>query len=102
MPSLTEDLKRIRTEREDVKHKLESAEKRLRENQDAADKENEHSFEMGKLKRDLDRARQELDEAKLRYRKRCSVTCYETNIRLISNIQKPVYLFDILCQLKYA
>jgi len=70
-----------------LKHKLEAAERRIRENQDAADKENEHSFEMAKLNHDSDRTRRELDEAKLRYGKRCSVTCYETKIRFCSKVQ---------------
>jgi len=60
---------KTRTEREDLKHRLEAAEKRIREFQDAGNKEREQSSELGKLKQELERTVRELDEAKLRYTK---------------------------------
>jgi len=68
LPNLTDDLKRIRTEREHFKDRLEAAERRIQEYKNAADKENEQSSEIGKLKRELGNTGRELDEAKLRYR----------------------------------
>jgi len=68
LPSLTEDLKSTRVERDHLKHRLEAAERRIRECQDDADKEKKQSTEIDKLKRELDRTGRELDEAKLRYK----------------------------------
>ena len=68
LSSLTEDLYRLKAEREDLKQRLEAAERRIRECQDDADKEKKQSTEIDKLKRELDRTGRELDEAKLRYK----------------------------------
>jgi len=68
---LTDDLKRIQAERDYLKHRLEAAEIRIRE--DAADKDKEQSSEICKLKRELDKTGRELDMAKLRYKEN---VCY--------------------------
>ena len=65
--SVTEDLKGIRAEREDFKHRLEAAERRIREYQELADKEKEQSSEMDNLKREHDTTSRELHGTKLRY-----------------------------------
>jgi len=68
-----------------LKHRLEAAERRIREYQDVAEKEKEQSSEIGKLKRELDRTGRELGEAKLRYRENVfgKQLRYKTEIRYL-------------------
>ena len=62
---LTEDLRRIRSERDELKHTLrQDANVRV---QQAGDRGNDQNSEIHKLKQELESTRRELDETRLRF-----------------------------------
>ena len=91
LPKLTDDLKRMRAEKEDFKHRLEAAEKIIRESQDtgasgrqAGAKGKDQSSEIHKLKQELESTRRELDETRLRFYVHSFTTfCLEKNNLLL-------------------
>jgi len=75
LPRLTKDLERFRTEKEDLEHRLEEAERENHEyrrqnacasDRQAGDKGKDESSEIHKLKHELDSTRRELDKTRLR------------------------------------
>lgn len=100
---LNEDLRRLRSEREDLKHSLEAAERRNHEYrqdanaglQQAGNRGKDQSSEIHKLKQELESTRRELDETRLRYF--CSFTyVYYVQMFLCIHIIYPIINDSVL------